>query len=146
MAKVSSILGDKGFELISTPPSTSLLNAVRHMIEKKVGALLVVQKDNDEITGIFTERDFLRAALQPDRSLVEQTVGDFMTTDLVIVTPDWEIDDCLAVMTQKRCRHLPVLNQGKLVGLISIGDIGKFISRERETEIQYLKEYIQGKW
>jgi CBS domain-containing protein len=144
MANVASILHEKGNAVITTSSGTSLLNAVRSMIEKKVGALLVTNKE--EIVGMFTERDFLRASMRTDKSLVELTVAEFMTTELVIVTPDLDINDCLSVMTQKRCRHLPVMDKGKLIGMISIGDIGKWISRERATEIQYLKEYIQGKW
>jgi CBS domain-containing protein len=144
MANAGAILKDKGTAVITTSSGTSLLNAVRLMIEKKVGALLVTNKE--EIVGMFTERDFLRASMRTDKSLVELTVAEFMTTELVIVTADLDINDCLSVMTQKRCRHLPVMDQGKLIGMISIGDIGKWISRERATEIQYLTEYIQGRW
>ncbi len=144
MAQVASILKEKGPNVITITPSTSLLNAVRVLIEEKVGAALIVHKE--EILGIFTERDFLRASLRTDKSLIELTVAEFMSPDLVYVTPEWELDDCLAVMTKKRCRHLPVMDNGKLVGLISIGDIGKWHTHERETEIRYLREYIQGKW
>lgn len=144
MATVTSILSGKGTDVFTVSPATSLLNAVRLMIERKVGALLVTK--DDSIVGMFTERDFLRASMRPDKTLAELTVAEFMTSDLVIVTPQLDINDCLAIMTHKHCRHLPVMDQGKLIGIISIGDIGKHISHEREIEIQYLKEYIQGKW
>ncbi|MCX7835873.1 MAG: CBS domain-containing protein [bacterium] len=144
MSTVAQILKEKGNEVITTSPFTSLINAVRLMIERKVGALLVTQ--NDQILGIFTERDFLRSALRTDKTLAEITVSEVMTKDLIVVTPEWELEKCLSVMTLKRCRHLPVMQNGKLVGMISIGDIGKFLSAEKEAEIQFLKEYIQGKW
>lgn len=144
MATVAQILKEKGNEVITTSPQTSLINAVRLMIERKVGALLVTQ--GEQIMGIFTERDFLRSALRTDKTLAEITVGEVMTKDLIVVTPEWELENCLSVMTMKRCRHLPVMQEGKLVGMISIGDIGKYLSAEKEAEIKFLKEYIQGKW
>lgn len=144
MSTVARILKDKGREVIATSPATSLINAVRLMIERKVGALLVTQ--SDQLLGIFTERDFLRSALRSDKTLAEITVSEVMSKDLIVVTPEWDLEQCLSVMTIKRCRHLPVMAGGKVTGMISIGDIGKYLSEERQTEIQYLKDYIQGKY
>ncbi len=139
---VNDILRRKGYSILTTSPDTALLEAIAKLNEHNVGSLLVVQ--NDELTGIITERDVLHAVSDDDTELADMKVGDIMTRDLITCQPNENLDKIMVLMTEKRIRHLPVLEEGKLTGLISIGDAVKGRLREIEAEAQDLKDYIRG--
>jgi CBS domain-containing protein len=140
MSKVSDILGDKSGKVLSIEASSTVFEAVQEMVEANVGSLLVT--DGGEIVGIVTERDYLRRVTLEDRTDKDTAVGEIMTTPLVVVTPDTDIDECMAIMTDRRIRHLPVVEHGDVVGVVSIGDLVKFKSKQQSFEIQYLTDYI----
>jgi signal-transduction protein with cAMP-binding, CBS, and nucleotidyltransferase domain len=140
MSKVSEILGDKGGRVLSIEASASVFEAVQEMVEANVGSLLVT--DDGDIVGIVTERDYLRRVTLEGRTDRDTAVGEIMTAPLVVVTPQTEIDECMAVMTDRRIRHLPVVEGGDVVGVVSIGDLVKFRSKQQSFEIQYLTDYI----
>ena len=140
MSKVSEILGDKGGRVLSIDASSSVFEAVQEMVEANVGSLLVT--DRGDIVGIVTERDYLRRVTLEGRTDKETAVGEIMTAPLVVVRPDTDIDECMAIMTDRRIRHLPVVEEGQVVGVLSIGDLVKFKSKQQSFEIQYLENYI----
>jgi signal-transduction protein with cAMP-binding, CBS, and nucleotidyltransferase domain len=140
MNKVSEILGDKGREVLKIDAEASALDAVRQMVDANIGSLLVT--DGDEVTGIVTERDYLRRVAQEGPTDEDVTVRDIMSSPLVVVGPETEIDECMAVMTDRRIRHLPVVEDGDVVGIVSIGDVVKFKSKQQSFEIRYLTDYI----
>lgn len=143
MARVAEILAAKGGAVYRTSPDTTAYAAVAEMLAQGIGSLLVT--DGEAIAGIFTERDYLRRVLLQDRDPRATRVGDVMTPRIVAVEPSRSIEDCMAIMTQQRFRHLPVMDGGRLVGVVSIGDLVKYLSAEREVEIRYLTEYITGR-
>jgi CBS domain-containing protein len=140
MSKVSDILGDKGSRVLRIEASSSVFEAVQEMVEQNVGSLLVT--DGGDIVGIVTERDYLRRVTLEGRTDRETPVGEIMSAPLVIVTPETDIDECMAIMTDRRIRHLPVVEDGDVVGVVSIGDVVKFKSKQQSFEIQYLTDYI----
>jgi signal-transduction protein with cAMP-binding, CBS, and nucleotidyltransferase domain len=140
MSKVSDILGDKGGNILSIDASSSVFEAVQEMVEANVGSLLVT--DGRDIVGIVTERDYLRRVTLEGRTDKDTAVGEIMTAPLVVVTRDTDVDECMAIMTDRRIRHLPVVEDGEVVGVVSIGDLVKFKSKQQSFEIQYLTDYI----
>ena len=140
MNRLAEILEDKGRGVLSIDADASVLEAVQLMVEMNVGSLLVT--DGGEIAGIVTERDYLRRVTLEGRTETETRVGEIMSSPLVIATPETTIDECMAVMTDRRIRHLPVVEDGDVVGLVSIGDLVKFTSKQQSFEIQYLTNYI----
>lgn len=140
MSKVSDILGGKGPKVLSIEAGASVFEAVQEMVGANVGSLLVT--DGGEIVGIVTERDYLRRVTLEGRTDKDTAVGEIMTAPLVVVTPDTDIDECMAIMTDRRIRHLPVVRDGDVVGVVSIGDLVKFKSKQQTFEIQYLTDYI----
>lgn len=140
MSKVSEILGDKGKRVLSIEATASVFEAVQEMVEANVGSLLVT--DHGDIVGIVTERDYLRRVTLEGRTDRETPVGEIMTAPLVVVRPDTDIDECMAIMTDRRIRHLPVVEEGDVVGVVSIGDLVKYRSKQQSFEIQYLTDYI----
>ena len=140
MSKVSDILGDKDPNVLSIEAGASVFEAVQEMVGANVGSLLVT--DGGEIVGIVTERDYLRRVTLEGRTDKDTAVGEIMTAPLVVVTPDTDIDECMAIMTDRRIRHLPVVRDGDVVGVVSIGDLVKFKSKQQTFEIQYLTDYI----
>ena len=140
MNQVSEILGDKGRDVLKIEADVPALDAVKQMVEANVGSLLVT--DDGEVTGIVTERDFLRRVALEGPTEEDVTVRDIMSSPLVVVGPETEIDECMAVMTDRRIRHLPVVEEGDVVGIVSIGDVVKFKSRQQSFEIRYLTDYI----
>jgi len=142
VGKVSDILGAKGVQVHSIPADATVFEAVERMVKSNAGSVIV--KDAEEIVGIFTERDYLRRVTLEDRPPHTTRVREVMTPRLICTDPNATIDECMAIMTQERIRHLPVADQGRVVGMISIGDLVKRLSREREVEIRYLNEYIRG--
>lgn len=142
MGHVSDILGAKGAQIHAIAADATVYEAIERMVQCNVGSLIV--KDEEEIIGIFTERDYLRRVTLEDRAPRTTQVRDVMTPRLICTEPRATIDECMAIMTQERIRHLPVADQGQVVGMISIGDLVKRLSREQEVEIRYLTEYIRG--
>jgi CBS domain-containing protein len=137
---VREILDDKGHDVLQIDAEATVLDAVKTMVEAGVGSLLVTE--GGEIKGIFTERDYLRRMTLEGRDDKETSVRDVMSSPLVVVTPQNTIDECMAMMTDRRIRHLPVVDGGDVVGIVSIGDIVKFKSKQQSFEIKYLTDYI----
>jgi CBS domain-containing protein len=141
-APVSAILDRKGRNVFSVAPTVSVADAVAEMNLHRVGSVLVVQ--SGRLVGIFTERDVLRRIVGPGLDPRNVTVEKVMTADVVTITPETTIEDTMAIFTDKRCRHLPVIENGKLAGTISIGDITRWISDHHRAEAEHLKNYIAG--
>ncbi len=140
---VRDILRKKGNHVVTIEPQRTVQDAIRSLVASNIGALVVTNSD-DQVVGIFTERDVLReAAVRPDQ-LSETLVGDVMTRSVVIGVPEDAIEYVMGIMTQNRIRHLPVLEDDQLVGIISIGDVVNAQLRETEFENRLLKDYIQG--
>lgn len=143
--KVRDILRDKGDFVLTISSDQSVFEAISKMVEHNVGSIVIV--DGEEIQGVFTERDYLRDIILKERSSKTTPIRDVMTTDLIVVDPDYEAEECLAIMTEQKIRHLPVVEgdeSGTLTGLVSIGDCVKRLSRDRKTRIRSLEQYITG--
>ncbi len=140
MSTVSEILGDKGRDVLKIDAGASVFEAVEQMVAANVGSLLVT--DAGDIVGIVTERDYLRRVTLEGRTDRDTAVGEIMSAPLVVVNPGTSIDECMAVMTDRRIRHVPVAEDGKVIGVVSIGDVVKFKSKQQSFEIQYLTDYI----
>lgn len=140
---VSSILEEKGGDPLEIDADATVLDAITKMVDANVGSLLVTE--DGEVVGIVTERDYLRRVALQGRTERDTAVRDIMTAPLVVVTPETPIDECMAMMTDRRIRHLPVVQEEKVVGVVSIGDLVKFKSKEQAFEIKYLTEYITGR-
>ncbi|MEX1146998.1 MAG: CBS domain-containing protein [Sphingomonadales bacterium] len=138
---VRSILKGKGADVFTVSPDISVIEAVRELNEKRVGAFLVCDKDN-AVIGILSERDVVRSLAEKGDSALGGTVGDLMTRDVKTCTPDDTIDHIMSLMTGRRFRHVPVMDQGRLVGIVSIGDVVKHKIAETELEAQSMKDYI----
>lgn len=142
MGKVRNILQSKNTSTVSVCPDSTVYEALELMVEKNIGALLVM--DQDEFVGIFTERDYARKVILKGKASKETVIREIMTEDPVTVTLDNSIEDCMRLMTNKFIRHLPVLENGKLIGIISIGDVVKYIIEEQRFIIENLEHYITG--
>jgi CBS domain-containing protein len=142
MGKVRNILHNKGNVVFSVEPNVMVYRAIELMCEKNIGGLLIVE--NGKLVGIFTERDYARKLILKGKSSKDTPIKDLMTSNLVTVTPDTSIDDCMRVMTGRKIRHLPVLENGNLVGVISIGDVVHFVIEEQKSIIEHLEHYITG--
>ena len=140
MNRVSEILGDKGREVLDIEAGAPVLEAVKRMVDANVGSLLV--KDDGVVAGIVSERDYLRRVARDGPTGDEVTVGEIMSSPLIVVSPDTPIDECMALMTDRRIRHVPVVEDGDVVGIVSIGDVVKFKSKQQSFEIRYLTDYI----
>lgn len=142
MKTVKDILDVKGHDICSVHTGNSVFDAVKMMAEKGVGSLLVM--DGDKLVGIITERDYARKIILEDRSSRETTVGEVMTRKVLCVAPERTIDECMALMTDKRARHLPVVDHKQVVGVVSIGDLVKAMISEQKILIDQLQHYISG--
>jgi CBS domain-containing protein len=123
-------------------PEDSVYDALRLMADKNIGAVLVTS--NDEIEGILSERDYARKVILHGKTSTETRVADIMTTNVITVEPGWTADQCMALMTDKRIRHLPVVENGKVVGIISIGDVVRAVVNEQQFTIKSLESYIMS--
>ena len=144
MGRIAEILAKQKQKVQTIEPEATVFDAIEKMVQQNIGSILVV--DGDEILGIFTERDYLRRIVLKNRTSKSTAVREVMTSKLVCVDPGRSVEDCLAIVTQERIRHLPVLEEGRLVGIVSIGDLVKFLSKQRAIEIRYLTDYISGKY
>ncbi len=140
MNRLAEILEEKGRHVFKVDAEASVFEAVQTMVEKNIGSLLVTE--GGEITGIVTERDYLRRVTLEGRTDHDSPVREIMSSPLIVVTPETTVDECMAVMTDRRIRHLPVVEDGEVVALVSIGDLVKFTSKQQAFEIQYLTRYI----
>jgi CBS domain-containing protein len=143
MSQISKILTEKGRRVLKIDADASVLEAVELMVEENVGSLLVTE--SGDVTGIVTERDYLRRVALEGRTDAETSVREIMSSPLIVVTPETAIAECMALMTNKRIRHLPVVDAGEVAGIISIGDLVKFQSRQQGYEIQFLHDYIAAR-
>jgi CBS domain-containing protein len=144
MATVSKILEQKGRDVIRIEGDATVLDAVQVMVEANVGAVLVTGGDPNDVRGIFTERDFLRRVAVKGLGERETPVQDVMTSPLVVITPDTEVEEAMALMTDRRIRHIPVVDDDAVVGMISIGDLVRLQSEQQSFQIRYLTEYISA--
>jgi CBS domain-containing protein len=142
MTTVRSVLQSKGSDIWSTAPNTLVFDALKVMAEKNVGALLVME--GNQLIGIFSERDYARKVVLEGESSHTIAIRNVMTSGVISVTSDQSIEDCMTLMTGKHIRHLPVLENSKLVGMISIGDVVKAIISQHEDTIKQLENYITG--
>ena len=142
MTTVGQILEEKGNAVWSVRPDDTVFDSIRMMADKGIGSLLVM--DDGRLVGIVTERDYARKVILEGKSSKKLAVRDVMTTRVLCVTPDRTVDECMALMTDKRARHLPVLDQKKVVGLVSIGDLVKATIAEQQILIDQLQHYIAG--
>ncbi len=143
MNQLADILDDKGDQVLRIEADASVFEAIERMVEANVGSLLVTEEG--EIAGIVTERDYLRRVALEGRTDRETAVREIMSSPLIVATPETTIDECMALMTDRRIRHVPVVEGGGVVGIVSIGDVVKFKSKQQSYEIQYLHEYISAR-
>lgn len=142
MVRVEELLAAKGHEVFSVPSDATVFAALVALAEHDVGAILVMERG--EVVGIFSERDYARQVALQGRTSRETSVRDVMTTDVITVGPLDSVDHCMSLMTAKRIRHLPVVQRGAVLGVISIGDVVKSILRQQESTIRQLEGYISG--
>ena len=143
MNTVKDILNTKGSTVWSVTPETKVFDALKLMAEKNIGAILVIK--DEEVKGIFSERDYARKVVLEGRSSHELVVENIMSTKVLYVTPDTMIDECMALMIEKRIRHLPVYENEKLIGLVSIGDVVKELLEHKDFMIDQLERYITNR-
>ncbi len=142
MAIVNQILKTKGNAVCSVSPESMVIEALRLMSEKNIGAVIVTE--NDKLVGIFSERDYARKVVLKDKSSDSTCISEIMTGNVFTVKTTTSIDDCMKIMTDKNFRHLPVVDDGKLVGVISLGDAVRFVIEEQKNTIKNLENYISG--
>ncbi len=143
--KVRDILKDKGTEVATIQEEKTLYDAVKILVEKNIGSLLVLDQKG-AVAGIITERDILRECDRRFQSLNQTKVKEVMTKNLIVASPDDDLDYVENIMTKNRIRHLPIIANQKLEGIISIGDLVNVLRRECHVENRYLKDYISGKY
>jgi CBS domain-containing protein len=142
MITVKELLKKKSGDIWSISPQTSVYQALELMAQKEVGALLVIE--NDKLVGIFSERDYARKIILKGKASKETAVSELMTTSVYYVTPDNTLEEAMALMTSKHIRHLPIMNQGKLSGIVTLGDVVKKIISEQKLTIDELENYVTG--
>jgi len=142
MTSVRQLLDGKGRAIFSIGPEDPVLEAIRLMADRHVGALLVMK--GDELVGIISERDYARKVILMGRSSSETPVWEIMTSPVITVTPQQSLDDCMRLVTARRIRHLPVVDAGHVVGMISIGDLVKAVIEDQQHTIEQLESYIHS--
>ncbi|MBT7951014.1 MAG: CBS domain-containing protein [Gammaproteobacteria bacterium] len=142
MKLISELLGDKGQEIWSVGPHATVYETIEIMADKGVGALVVME--NEKLVGIISERDYARKVILQGRSSRDTPVVDIMTSDIIHTSPESTVDECMALMTDNKIRHLPVMTDEKLLGVISIGDLVKATIIEQKSTIEQLERYISG--
>ncbi len=141
--KVQALLDRKGHEVYSIQSDKTVYEAIAEMDARHIGGLIV--KDGEKVVGIITERDYMRKVVLKGRSSKETAVETIMTRELVSITPDHTVADAMRLVTEKRCRHLPVFKDGRLEGILSIGDLVKAIIEGQDFEIHVLQDYISSR-
>lgn len=142
MKLVQHLLAAKGGQVISIAPTASVFDAIKLMADKGIGSLVVLE--GGKLAGIVTERDYARKVILKGRSSETTPVADIMTSEVLTATPDATVDQCMSLMTDRRCRHLPVVENGAVTGMISIGDLVQAIIAGQKEEIEHLEQYISG--
>ena len=140
MGKVKNILDSKGRVVFSVTPEVTVYAAIELMCQKNVGGLLICE--NDRLVGIFTERDYARKLILKGKSSKETLLGELMSRNLYSVTSESTVEDCMNMMNTKKIRHLPVVDNGNLVGVVSVGDLIRFMLEEQRGIIEHLENYI----
>ena len=144
MKSVEKVLRAKGREAWHIAPQATVYEALQLMSEKEIGSILVLEEG--EVVGIFTERDYARKLILKGKFSKDTAVRELMTQDVLYVEPQNTIEDCMVLMTKNRVRHLPVMDNGKLAGIVSLGDMVKHIISEQESTIAQLEKYITGSY
>ena len=145
MADVAKILADKGGEVIRIGGDETVFEAVKAMVDANVGAILITGANPDRIEGIFTERDYLRRIAVEGRTSRDTLVREVMTAPVIVVGPETTVEEAMALMTDRRIRHAPVIEGERLVGMLSIGDLVRVQSQEQSFKLRYLTEYISAR-
>ncbi|MBI4927220.1 MAG: CBS domain-containing protein [Anaerolineae bacterium] len=143
MVTIRDLLRVKGDDVWSVTPKTCVLDTLIVMADKGVGALLIME--GSRIAGIFSERDFARAIAKTGQCILDHPVGEYMTTQVVTIEPDQSVEECMQMMTREHIRHLPVMEDRRLIGLISIGDVVREIISSKESTIDTLENFIEGR-
>ena len=142
MTTLKMLLKGKGHDVWSVHPDDTVLDAIKMLAEKDIGALIVIK--DDKPVGIFTERDYARNVYLKGKSSLDTAVRDVMVTPVICVKPDQSVNECMALMTERRFRHLPVMNGDELVGMVSIGDLVKSVIAEQQFTIEQMEHYIHS--
>ncbi|HIB29510.1 MAG TPA: CBS domain-containing protein [Candidatus Marinimicrobia bacterium] len=142
MTTIAQLLNTKGNQIWSVEPKATIFEALEIMSEKEIGALLVME--DGKLTGIFSERDYARKVILKGKSSKETPVGELMTKKVFYIDPQKTINDCMAMMTAKRIRHVPVIEDNQVMGIVTIGDVVNQIISEQEVTINHLENYITG--
>ena len=142
MTTLKMLLKDKGHDIWSVGPDDTVLDAIKMLAEKDIGALIVIK--DDKPVGIFTERDYARNVYLKGKSSLDTAVRDVMVAPVICVKPDQTVDECMALMTAKRFRHLPIMDGDELVGMVSIGDLVKSVIAEQQFTIEQMEQYIHS--
>jgi CBS domain-containing protein len=142
--KIRELLEKKGFEVVTVPPSLPLLEAMRLLVKHNIGSVVVAE--DRVVQGILTERDVLRLAAKGPEEMASLKAEDVMTRDVVVGLPDDTVDYVMEIMTRNRIRHLPVVDEGWMQGILSIGDVVSALRTKVEVENRYMRDYIQGKF
>ena len=145
MSTIGAILEEKGRRVVSIDGEATVFEAVKLMVESNVGAILVTGASDERIAGIFTERDYLRRIAVEGRTSRDTRVNEVMSAPVVAVDPTTTVEEAMALMTDRRIRHAPVVDDGGLAGMISIGDLVRVMSAQQDYKIQYLTEYITAR-
>ena len=142
--KIRELLEKKGYEVVTVPPSLPLVDAMRLLVEHNIGSVVVAEER--EVKGILTERDVLRTTAEDSTGLGSMKAEDIMTRNVVVALPDDTVDYVMEIMTQNRIRHLPIVDDGWMQGILSIGDVVNALRSKVEVENRYMRDYIQGKY
>lgn len=143
MKTVRQLLEAKGYDVWSIAPDAPVYDALKLMADKNVGALIVL--DGEKLVGVISERDYARKVILKGKSARDTPVREIMTREVICVSPKRTVEECMALMTDKRIRHLPVLEEDRLIGVVSIGDVVKSVISEQEFIIEQLENYITGR-
>ena len=143
MGNVRDIIKAKNYPLVTINQHITVYEALKQMVDHNIGALLVT--DENKLIGIFTERDYARKVILLGKTSKELLISEVMTDNLITVTPDDSVEDCMQLMTNKFIRHLPVIENNELFGIVSIGDVVKYIINEQKFIIEHLEHYIKGR-
>ena len=141
---IADLLRHKGTYVLTIEKNATVYEAIEKMEHSRVGSIIVLE--GEDVVGIFTERDYLRRIVLKGRTSKTTRVHEVMSEELVVVDPSYSIQECMAVMTERKLRHLPVIDDGKLAGIVSIGDLVKTISDDAQARVHYLTDYIMGKY
>ncbi|MEE8281270.1 MAG: CBS domain-containing protein [Gammaproteobacteria bacterium] len=142
MKRIQTLLKKKGYDVWSIAPDASVYDAIHLMAEKAVGALIVM--DGQKLVGVISERDYARKIILEGRSSENTKISEIMSSEVITTGPDNRIEECMAIMTERRIRHLPVLDGNEVLGVISLGDLVKYIIAEQQFVIEQMERYING--